>query len=222
MVIFTIVFSVVFRAEPPVGDPSGLHSYPLYLLCGLLPWSFFALSVGTSMGSVIASAGLVKKVWFPREVLVVSSTASLLVSLAIEMGLLSVVLLIAGNVVIPWLVPLTLLLLLLAVFSVGVGLTLAALNVYYRDIAYLWTIVVQAWFYLTPVVWTLDTVPTWLARLASWQPMGSFVIAVRDVLYDLRWPSAARWLQLTLYAVAALVLGQLIFARMSPRFAEEL
>ena len=118
-----------------------------------------------------------------------SSTASLLVSLAIEMGLLSVVLLIAGNMVIPWLLPLTLLLLLLAVFSVGVGLTLAALNVYYRDIAYLWTIVVQAWFYLTPVVWTLDTVAHVACPPGLVAADGVFVIAVRDVLYDLRWPA---------------------------------
>ncbi len=156
------------------------------------------------------------------EVLVVSSTGSLLVSLAIEMSLLGVVLLIAGNMILPWLVPLVLILALLAIFAVGIGLALAALNVYYRDIAYLWTIVVQAWFYLTPVVWTLDTVPTWLARLASWQPMGAFVIAIRDVLYELRWPAALRWTQLIIYAVVALGLGQLIFARMSPRFAEEL
>jgi ABC-type polysaccharide/polyol phosphate export permease len=178
--------------------------------------------VGTAMGTIIGSAGLVKKVWFPREILVVSSTISLLVSLAIELGVLSIALLIAGNFVIPWLVPLAVLMLLLTVFSIGMGLIFSALNVYYRDINYLWGIVSQAWFYLTPVVWTLNGVPMWLARLASWQPMGSFVIAARDLIYDLRWPSAARWLHLTLISIVTLAFGEWVFSRLSPRFAEEL
>jgi ABC-type polysaccharide/polyol phosphate export permease len=222
MVIFTIVFSVVFKAQPPTGHPSGLHSYPLYLLCGLLPWNFFALSVGSAMGTLLGNAGLVKKVWFPREILVVSSTTSLLVSLGIELGVLSIALMIAGNFVIPWFVPLVLLMLLLASFSVGVGLVFAALNVYYRDINYLWGIISQAWFYLTPVVWTLNAVPIWLVRLSSWQPMGSFIIAARDLLYDLRSPTPARWLQLTVISVVSLAFGELVFSRLSPRFAEEL
>jgi ABC-type polysaccharide/polyol phosphate export permease len=222
MVIFTIVFSQVFRAPEPVGEPSGLEAFPLYLLCGLLPWNFFSVSVGASMGGLAANAGLVKKVWFPREVLVVSTTLSLVVSLGIELGVLSVALIIAGNMVIPWLVPLTAVVALLVVFTVGMALIFSALNVFYRDVGYLWTILAQAWFYLTPIVYPIEIVPDWLRQIVSAQPMGGFVVAFHNLLYDLRWPSAGRWLHLVLCATVALAFGQWVFARMSPRFAEEL
>jgi ABC-type polysaccharide/polyol phosphate export permease len=222
MVIFTIVFSQVFRAPEPIGEPSGLESFPLYLLCGLLPWSFFSVSVGASMGSLAANSGLVKKVWFPREVLVVSTTFSLVVSLAIELGVLCVALLIAGNMVVPWLVPLAILVALLTTFTIGLALIFSALNVFYRDVGYLWTILAQAWFYLTPIVYPIELAPDWLRSIVSAQPMGGFVVAFHNLLYDLRWPSAARWAHLVVCAAGALALGQWVFARMSPRFAEEL
>lgn len=222
MIIYTIVFVGVFKAEPPTGDPSGLKNFPLYLLCGLLPWTFFANSVTTSMYTLIGSGGLLKKVWFPREVIVVSTTLSLTVSLVVELGVLSVALLIVGNMVLPWLLPLMLVIVLLTTFSVGMGLVLSALNVFYRDIGYLWTIATQAWFYLTPIVYPLSFAPDWLRPIVSAQPMGGYVIATHELLYDLRWPSAARWGQMLGWAVAALLIGQWVFAKVSPRFAEEL
>ena len=174
------------------------------------------------MATLLGNGGLLKKVWFPREVLVVSTTLSLGVSLAVEIGVLCVVLLIAGNMVLPWLLPMVLVVALLAAFSIGIGLTLSALNVLYRDIGYLWTITAQAWFYLTPIIYPLELAPDWLRTIVSAQPMGGFVIAFHNLLYDLRWPSAARWGQMVGWAAVALLLGQWVFTRIEPRFAEEL
>jgi ABC-type polysaccharide/polyol phosphate export permease len=223
MAVYSVVFIYIFGAPRPVGDPSGLTNYPLYLMAGLLPWNFFAITVGISMDSIIANAGLVKKVYFPREILIVSTGLSMIVSLGIEMSLLMVVFLIAGNMVLPWLVPLVAVLALLAVFTLGLGLALAALNVFYRDIRYLWGIVNQIWFYLTPIIWsTQNDVPEWLEAAASWQPMGSYVVAIHNLVYDLRWPSALRWVHMIVCAAVMLAVGQWIFARREPRFAEEM
>jgi ABC-type polysaccharide/polyol phosphate export permease len=222
MVIFTIVFKEIFGQPPIVGSPSGLTSYPLYLLSGLLPWTFFTTTVSTSMGAVLGGSSLIRRVAFPHESLVVSSALSLIVSLSIEMTVLSVALLLAGNMVIPWLVPLVGVLLLLMVFSIGVALVLSALNVFFRDVNYLWNVLVQAWFYLTPVVYALTTVPGWIAKLAGYQPMGCFVVVIHNLIFDMRWPDPIRWVYLTVVSFVTLAIGQWVFKRFSPRFAEEM
>jgi ABC-type polysaccharide/polyol phosphate export permease len=104
----------------------------------------------------------------------------------------------------------------------GLGLLLAGVQVFFRDVAQLLGMALTAWFYLTPIVYPIEIVPEWLRRIVSAQPMGGFVVAFHNILYDLRWPSAGRWVHLVVCAGVALALGQWVFARMSPRFAEEL
>ena len=101
--IYSFVFGVLFRAEPPVGENSGIKVFALYLLCGILPWNFFILVTGTGMQSMLANAGLVKKVAFPREVLVFANSLHGIVQFSIEMGLLTIALLVAGSIFLPWL-----------------------------------------------------------------------------------------------------------------------
>jgi ABC-2 type transport system permease protein len=222
MVIFTIVFGQVLKVKPPVGDPSGVHSYGLYLLCGLLPWNFFSNGVGSSMGGLIGSAGLVRKVWFPREVLVLSAIASLLVTLGIELSLLSVALLVFGAMPLPWLPLLLVYVVLLALFTSGVSLVISAANVYFRDLGYLWQILSQIWFYATPIVYPITLVPESYRRYYNLNPLTLFVETFRDLLYDGHWPSLRTTVYLTVVSLIVFVSGMAIFNRLSRRFAEEL
>src|SRR3954465_3194229 len=153
MLIFTVIFIYVFKATPPVGDPSGLKNFPLYFLSGMLPFNFFSITVGVSIGAVQGGAGLIKKVQFPHEHLVFSVVVAQFVTLTIEMVLLTVGLLVLGNDVLPWLLSVFLVLGLLALFSSGVALALAAANVFYHDVNYLWGILSQILFYATPVIY---------------------------------------------------------------------
>src|SRR3954466_8751747 len=150
MLIFSIIFLYVFKQVPATGDPSGLQNFPLFFLCGLLPFNFFSISVGVSMGNVQGGSGLIKKVQFPHEHLVFSVVVAQFVTMLIEFSVLTVAMLIAGNDVLPWLPVLLMLLLLLAVFTTGVALALAAANVFYHDVNYLWGILSQILFYATP------------------------------------------------------------------------
>ena len=226
MLVYTFAFSVILDANPGPGDPSGLQSYAFYLLCGLLPWSFFNISVTTAMSSIITNGALVRKVAFPREHLVVSTIAAGLFTLAVEVSVLSVALLFARNMVLPWLPLVVLTSFLVAVFATGFGLALAALNVYFRDMAYLWSIAVQAWFFATPIVYPPDVLdqnlPSWASRVLSFNPMARFVEAFRRLMYDGTapgWPSMAALLVLSF---ATLALGWKLFGKLSRRFAEEL
>ena len=196
--------------------------YALFLLTGLLPWTFFVLGTTQAMASVIANGGLVKKVWFPREVLVHSTVIAAGVSLLIELGLLCVILLFAGNMVLPWIPVLLVLVVLLALFTIGLSLVLAACNVYFRDLTYLWGIVSQLWFFATPIIYPASLLPASLQWLPRINPMYAFVSAFRDVLYDLRFPTMLTWVKMGLTVVVALAFGSWVFSRLSPRFAEEL
>ena len=223
LAIFSVIFLYAFEATPPVGDPSGIQNFPLYFLCGFVPFNFFSISVGSSIGAVAGGASLIKKVSFPHEHLVLSVIAAQFVTLLIELGVVLIALLIAGNMVLPWLPVLFLVLILLAVFSTGLALLLSAANAFFHDISYLWTIAAQLLFYASPIIWNPETVgKPFLTHIASWGPTGAFVMALHEVLYDLRMPSALRLTQLALYAAVSIAVGAWAFNKLSPRFAEEL
>ncbi len=222
MLVYTLVFGVILDVQAPVGDPSRLNSFPLYLMCALLPWTFFSTSVTTSMASLIGNAGLVRKVWFPREHLVLATVGALVVSLCIELTLLMIAMLLVGNMVLPWIPGVIILLVLLAMFTAGIAMFLSAANVYFRDLTHIWGIIVQMWFYATPVVYPLTLVPERYRFLYNLNPLTSFVTALRDLLYDLRMPSAATIGYLTFVSFTSFLLGLVVFRKMSRRFAEEL
>ncbi len=223
MGIFTVIFLVIFKAVPQIGDPSGLKNFPLYFLCGMLPFNFFSISVGVSMGAVQGGASLIKKVQFPHEHLVFSVVVAQFVTLLIELVVLMVAMLFAGNNVLPWIPVLLLLLVLLAVFTTGVSLALAAANVFYHDVNYLWGILSQILFYATPVIWNPATVGVpWLERVANYNPTGSFIVAAHNLMYDLRIPGIGRWIYLIVFAFGTFLIGAWIFNKLSPSFAEEM
>jgi ABC-type polysaccharide/polyol phosphate export permease len=223
MAIFSVIFLVIFKATPQVGDPSGLKNFPLYFLAGMLPFNFFSISVGTAIGAVQGGAGLIKKVQFPHEHLVFSVIVAQFVTLLIELLVLTVAMLLVGNMVLPWLPVMLLLMVLMGVFTTGVALTLAAANVFYHDVNYLWGILAQILFYATPVIWNPATVGTpWLTTVANLNPTGSFIISAHNVMYDLRLPSLARWGYLIMIAFGTFAIGAWIFNKLSPKFAEEM
>jgi len=223
MLIFTVIFLYVFKATPPIGDPGGLKVFPLYFLSGALPFNFFSISVGVAMGSVQGGAGLIKKVQFPHEHLVFSVVVAQFVTLLIELLVLTVAMLIAGNPVLPWLPMLMAVLGLLAMFTTGVALTLAAANVFYHDVNYLWGILSQILFYATPIIYVPATIDVSALRfVANYGPTGSFITAIHNIVYDLRMPGYGRLVQLTVMSVITFFVGAWIFNRLSPRFAEEM
>ena len=231
MFIFTLVFRFFLRVEAPPSDATGLQVFALYLLCGLLPWNFLLGGVNGSMMTLVGNANLIQKTYFPRELLIASQVASLIVSLLIELGLLSVVLLLFGNMVLPWLPGVLLLVVLLTLFTTGLGLGFSVLNVYFRDVQHLVSILFQMWFYLTPIVYPLTLVPerhqllgrdVAVRQVLSINPMVRFVEAFRDCLYDLRFPPARTLAYLTVVSVTTFFVGLRIFNRLEGKLAEEL
>ena len=147
------------------------------------------------------------------------------VSFLIELGLLCVALLIFGNMVLPWLPVVIGVVILQTAFALGVSLILSSLNVYFRDIQHLIGVLLQVWFFATPIVYSPSLVRT--HGQVAWtfyrlNPMYWFVTAYRNLLYDLRFPTAVTWGVMTATAGVALAAGVVIFRHLEPGFAEEL
>lgn len=228
MLIFTFVFSIVFRIAPPTGDPSGIQSFGFFLISGLLPWNFLAAGMTASSGSIIANAGLIKKVYFNRAVLPISSVLSWNTNLLIELGVLSIALLFVGQVVLP-LLPVALLVILMQTFFViGIGLGLSALNVYFRDVEHFLQILLLLWFYASPVIYPIEYIlqtegmSSTLKTIYMFNPMVHFMDAYRSIFYDVAAPTGKNLLILLVSASGSMALGWFIFTKLESRFAEEL
>lgn len=225
ILIYGFVFGTLLGSTAPIGDPSGLDNFALYLLCGLLPWNFFSLVTSLGLGAVSANAGLVRRVAFPREVLVFSNVLHACVQFSIEMSLLFIVMLIAGSPFLPWLPVVVLTSVLLAIFATGLALALSVLAVYFRDVSYLWAIVIQVWFFATPIVYPPslleENAPSWVYNVLKLNPMNGFVETYRRCLYDAAAPGWKTMLGLVLISFVSLTIGWMIFNRMSRRLPEE-
>jgi ABC-2 type transport system permease protein len=228
--IYTLVFSVFLQIQAPKGHPSGLQSFVLFLLCALIPWNFVSTGLLSSLDSVVGNANLIKKVYFPRELLVASTVGSLLATFCIELGVVIAVLLVAGNMVLPWLPLVIVVMALLTITVAGIGLMLSVTNVYFRDVKHFVNIAIQLLFYSAPIVYPVTVVPIrrevlgvdvpvrFIYRL---NPLVRFIEAFRDLLYNLRAPNLVTMLYLVAWAAGTLFLGLKIFARLEPRLAEE-
>lgn len=226
MLIYSFVFGLVFGVRTRVGDPSGIDIYGLYLLSGILPWGFLNLICNLGLQSLIGNSGLVRKVRFARESLVFSQVLFSFVQFSIEMTLLTVVLVVFGSPLLPW-IPMTLLLMvLLAVFASGIALILSVGAVFFRDLKYLWTIVSQVWFFATPVIYDPARLEGKVGGVAGfllhWNPAAVFLRSFRHVTFDGRGPEAGDLVPIIAMSFASLAIGLWVFGRLSRRIAEEL
>jgi ABC-2 type transport system permease protein len=230
--VFTVVFSAILKITPPVGA-GGLQNYAMFLLCGLLAWNFLSGCITTGMGALVGNGNLIKKTYFPRQLLVVSSVAAGGVTFGIEMLVLVVALSLFGVPPLVYVPLVVLFMVLLALFGLGIGLMLSVLNVYFRDVAHFVGIFMQIWFYATPIIYPPSLVADaaagdgWVARFRiadvyEVNPMVGFVEVFRDLLYVQQLPSPATVAYLVVVTAAVLVLGAVVFSRKQGRLAEEL
>jgi ABC-type polysaccharide/polyol phosphate export permease len=226
MAIYTFVFGLLFGAKAPVGDPSGITTYGLYLLTGIIPWGFFALICSVGLQSILSNTNLVRKVAFARESLVLSQVLFCFVQFSIEMSLVCLVLLIAGSAILPWLPVTLLLMVLMACFAGGIALVLSVSAVFFRDLPYLWTIINQLWFFATPVIYDPKIierkVPAAVEDILHWNPTAVFIRAFRATTYHGTAPKLQDIGALVVAATISLIIGLATFNKLKRRLAEEL
>ncbi len=235
MIIYTFIFGLIFRITPDQGDPSGLNVFALWLLCGLLPWTFLANVINAGVGSLVSNAGLIQKVSFNRLVLPLSLTAASGYNWLFEMGVLVVALSVVGGFVLPWIPLLIIIMALLTVFAGGLALMLSVANVYFRDTQYFISLILQMWMYLSPVIYPISMVhdvskdlgglfgsAVTLESVYQLNPMVHFIEVFRNLLYDNRWPSLTEWAICLVWAVVVFALGLVVFRKNERNLAEAL
>jgi ABC-type polysaccharide/polyol phosphate export permease len=215
-IVLAAVYTFAFRY---IIDIRIAH-FPVFLLSGLLPWTCFASSLAQATGSVADNSALVRKVAFPRIILPVGTVVSQFAQFAVMYLVIVPVAAALGPGATPALLALVPLLLLQLGFTLGLSLLLATAYVYFRDTRHLVDVVLQIWFWLTPVVYAVTLVPESLRRLVWLNPMASFVTAYQRIVVDGAWPGPALVAVLLVVTAAALLAGVGVFARHQRRFAE--
>ncbi len=220
IVIFTVIFANVMRAKLPGVDST--YGYSIHLCAGLLTWNLFAEIAGRGQTVFIENANLLKKISFPRLSLPVIVVINALLNFAIVFGLFTVFLLVSGNFPgLPFIALLPLLLIETA-FAIGVGITLGVLNVFFRDIGQAFGVVLQFWFWLTPIVYAKDILPAKIQFALSFNPMAGLIAGFQDIMVKGEWPDwRSLWL-VTLLAVLLCLWGFRLFRRNSGDMVDEL
>lgn len=214
VVVYLMVFSIVFRPE--------IEAYPIYLITGMVPWIFFAESLGGGTGTIVANSSLVTKIYFPRSVLPLASTVSKFVNFIISMIIVLIVIAVYGHGFDPAAVLfLPLMMLLLFMFAFGLTLLLSALNAYLRDLEYIVGVGLMIFIWLTPIMYQRsmfdDPLLTTILKL---NPMTYFVEAFEQILYELTIPAPFTFFMCLGLAIGALVIGWVAFHRLERDFAE--
>lgn len=224
MLVFTIVFTVMMPNNT-------IRNYPIFVLCGILPWNYFNASVMSGIHSVVGNGNLVKKVYFPREVLPIATVLANLVNFLLALVVLFAMMLLLRVPMSPWLWLLPVVIIIQTCFVLGITFIVSALQVFYRDVAMVMDVGMLAWFFLTPVIYPTDILPRSyqflgmnldVHRLAYiLNPMASLITNYRDLLYSGAYTNIDFFLRTAVTAVAVLLIGYWIFVRLSGRFGEE-
>ena len=228
MVVFTLVFTVM----TPYSE---VKHFPVFVLLAILPWNFFSSSVIGSIQSIVGNAPLVNKVYFPREILPISVVLANLINFLIALIVLFALILIFQIPITGWALALPLVIVVQLIFTIGFCMIMAAANVFYRDTQVIMEVVMLAWFFMTPIFYSVSILPQSYEiagmsfNVSRWMrilnPMASIIANYRTILYGAgnggSMPEPYFFIRTLLTSLGVLALGAFIFYRYSRRFGEE-
>ena len=215
IMIYNLVFTRVFHNDMP--------NFYIYLMTGILPWTFFSDSLGQGTGAIIYNAEMVKKIYFPREVLVISEVTAKLVNLLLSFIVMMGFLAISGIGFSIHLVLLPFIVLIEYFFAMGCAFFVSAVTVYLRDLEYVVGVILMAWIWATPIMYSLDIVADpLLKKLLYLNPMTSIIMCYHYILYNHIFPRSWDLFVPAAAAVLALGVGYFTFGKLNRRFVEEL
>jgi ABC-type polysaccharide/polyol phosphate export permease len=214
IMVYTLAFDYIMKIR--------VKNFPMFFMCGYLPWSYLAASLSASLTSLSDSGYLIKAVYFPREILPLSTILSCLIHFLITFIFVFPFLILFGYFP-TWVVfSLPLIILLQSLFIFGLSLFLSSIHVFFRDLRYILDVILMAWFWLTPIAYSASLIPEKLLFFYKLNPMTLFVTAYREVLLNGVLLEPKYWMAILLATAGSLVLGYLSFLRIRKRLAEEI
>jgi len=223
ILIYTLVFSQVMRSR--LAGVDSTFGYSIFLCAGLLPWTYFTESLGRLQAVFVANSNLMKKATFPRICLPVIALGTATFNFAVIGTLFLIFLLVSGSFPGPVLLAALPALAVQVALAMGLGMLAATLNVFFRDVGQAVTLALQFWFWLTPIVYPLGSLPGWAQSVLAWNPMAVLVAHYQSVLVYRRMPDLASWTGLgwvAALALFALWLGLATYRRRVGELVDEL
>jgi len=220
IIVYTLIFSQLMRAKLPGVD--GSFAYSIYLCAGVLTWGLFAEIVGRGQNVFLEHANLLKKLSFPRLCLPVTVVATALLNFAIIFGLFTAFLIMSGNFPgLPYIALIPVVAIQVA-FAIGLGIVLGVLNVFFRDVGQFFGVVLQFWFWLTPIVYPITILPENVRHLMAYNPMAGLMAAYQTILVLGEWPEWSSLWPVTLLALLLCFWGMRLFRKHSGELVDEL
>jgi lipopolysaccharide transport system permease protein len=214
----TLIFSVIFTYFIPIN--TGDVPYMVFSYTAMVPWTLFSSSITDMVDSLTGNMNLVSKIYFPREILPISTVLARLVDAFIAFSILAILMLyfrmtvsVAGLLLLPFI------LLIQIALSLGIGFIGGALNVFYRDIRHIFVLGLQLWFYASPIIYPVTSVPENLKPLYFLNPMAGVLEAYRAILLYNTLPGPNIYYSAGV-AILALVIGYWVFKRLEFQFAD--
>lgn len=212
--VYALVFQVILKSD--------IENYAVYLCCGLIPWQYFSNVVIRGANTILDNGNIVKKVYFPREILPLSVVTSEGVNFLISSIIIIGFVIFSGIGLSINLLWYPIILLIQYIILLGISLIVSSVSVYFRDLLHLLSIFVQLLFYATPIVYSINNVPGNLRWLVKINPMSYIIDGYRNIFYNQTMPSAKGLLIALTMGIILCIIGYFLFKKLEKRFAEEL
>ena len=214
LMVYSLVFSRILRIEIP--------NYTMFLFTALIPWTFFVTTVSQGSLSVVANGALMKKVYFPREIIPISTVTSNLINFLISCVIMFFFIIITGLGFSKYILLFPLIVLAQYLLLLGISFITAAITVYARDLEHIISVALMALFYGTPIVYSLEMVPENIRPFIMLNPMTSIIQAYRDILFYQRLPNMLILSLMIGFSLALFIIGLWLFKILQKNFVEEL
>ena len=212
--VYGIVFSLILK--------NPMEHYTVFLCCGLIPWTFFSSAITRSAFTMIENGNIIKKVYFPREILPISIVTSEAVNFMISTIIILGFVIFGGLGISKYILFYPIVLLAQYLLLIGISLIVSSISVYVRDLQHLIGVAMQLIFYATPIVYASDTIPESFKWILNLNPMTYIINGYRDIFYNQTMIDIVPLLILILISIMACVIGYIIFNKLQKGFAEQL
>lgn len=214
LAVYAIVFPLIMKSDIP--------NYTVFVCCGLIPWTFFSTAISRTSFVMVENGNIIKKVYFPREILPISIVTSELVNFFIS-TIIILAFVIAYGMGFSWyIVFYPVILIVQYVLLIGISLLVSSLTVYFRDLQHFIGILLQLLFYATPIVYGMDIIPVSFQWILKLNPMSYIIDGYRSIFYYQRMPDLVGLGIVFASSIVLCIVGYFIFNKLQKRFAEEL
>ena len=212
--VYAIIFPLIMRNNIP--------NYTVFMVCGLIPWNYFATVINRASFTIIENGNIIKKVYFPREILPLSVVTSETINFIISTIIIICFTLAYGMGLTKYVLLYPLVLLVQYVLLLGISLIVSSITVYFRDLQHFIGVLLQLFFYATPIVYSLETIPENFRWILKINPMTYIIEGFRDIFYYQQMPDLKMLGVILIVGILLCVVGYLIFNKLQRKFAEEL